>query len=214
MSVAVIVAVLVIVIMSNFCDEIEESYLLVCPFYLPMERTDIYRHKIPMVQIPAQVHGQAGIHSRCRADSQADADSNTEQTQVLVQAQMQDLCRYRRSRKFTCRPTTRLTQTDHQGPRPGSWLGLLLGSLLDSRRRLRPRPYPDPDASSNAGPDANSDSGNQAHNQVQTQTHAQASDQTHVQADYQIHNQTHTQSDDHTHDQILDQMQAQMQIQA
>jgi hypothetical protein len=31
---------------SDFCGEIEESSLLVCHFYLPMERTDIYRHKI------------------------------------------------------------------------------------------------------------------------------------------------------------------------
>jgi hypothetical protein len=32
-------------IVSDFCGEIEESYLLVCHFYLPKERADTYTHK-------------------------------------------------------------------------------------------------------------------------------------------------------------------------
>jgi hypothetical protein len=37
--------------MSDFCGEIEESCLLVCHFYLPMERTDTYRYKNPIGRV-------------------------------------------------------------------------------------------------------------------------------------------------------------------
>jgi hypothetical protein len=37
--------------LSDFWGEIEESCLLVCHFYLPMQRTDLYRHKNPIGQV-------------------------------------------------------------------------------------------------------------------------------------------------------------------
>jgi hypothetical protein len=39
-------------LVSDFWGEIEESCLLICHFYLPMKRADIYRHKILSARCP------------------------------------------------------------------------------------------------------------------------------------------------------------------
>jgi hypothetical protein len=57
-------------ILSGFGGEIEESYLLVCHFYLPKERADTYRYKILSARCPlADVLSSAcGTPPSCHLD--------------------------------------------------------------------------------------------------------------------------------------------------